>query len=146
MRLSYHCETGKEFTIDEVKLTVNAPLYVPPPLRQINQGAAYRRGKGYAEKSTVEKKIELGQTESSIYMLQSIRVGVNENNIIFDSGCGDLVSKKSAVDRLGRDAKLEVPGPIILNGVGDVKTVSKHGIHKITLPLYNGSKALCVSP
>ena len=32
--------------------------------------------------------------------------------------------------------------PIILNGVGDMKTVSKHGIYKIALPLYNGNKAL----
>ena len=42
-------------------------------------------------------------------MLQRIRVGVNDYNIVFDSRCGDLVSKKSAVDRLGRDAQLEVP-------------------------------------
>ena len=58
MRLSYHCKTSKEFTIDEVKLTVKAPLYVPPPLRQINHGATFRSGTGYAEKSPVDKKIE----------------------------------------------------------------------------------------
>ena len=111
VRLSYHCEASKKITFNEVKKTAKAPLYVPPPLRQLNQGAAFRSGRGYAEKSNLDKTIEEEQTESSIYMLQRIRVGVNEYNIFFDSGCGDLVSKKSAVDRLGRDAKLGVPGP-----------------------------------
>ena len=52
MRLSYHCEASKIITFKEVKKTAKAPLYVRPPLRQLNQGAAFRSGRGYAEKST----------------------------------------------------------------------------------------------
>ena len=30
------------------------------------------------------------------------------------------------------------PGPIVLSGVGDNKTISDHGIYEISLPLPNG--------
>ena len=44
-------------------------------------------------------------------------------NLFCDSGCGDLVCKKSAIDKLiglGKGSR-ELPGPIILSGVLFVK-------------------------
>ena len=45
-------------------------------------------------------------------MLQTIKVGEKNFNIFYDTGCGDIVVKKSAIDALiimGR-ANLELPG------------------------------------
>ena len=41
-----------------------------------------------------------------------------------------------------RQTRQGCKGLLLLNGVGDVKTVSKHGIYKIALPLYNGKIAV----
>ena len=41
---------------------------------------------------------------------------------------------------IGR-AKQELPGPIVLSGVGDNKVVCKEGIYKINLPLDGGREA-----
>ena len=63
-------------------------------------------------------------------------------NLFYDSGCGDLVCKKSAIDRLaslGRTSR-EIPGPVTLSGVGDKKTISQDGIYKITLRLWDGKE------
>ena len=76
-------------------------------------------------------------------MLQTINVQGEHFNLFYDSGCGDLVCKKSAVDKLaalGRAERL-LPGPITLSGVGDKKTICKEGVYKITLPLSDGSEA-----
>ena len=78
-----------------------------------------------------------------IFMLQTIKIEGESFNIFYDSGCGDMVCKKSAIDKLigmGR-ASLVLPGPITLSGVGDKKTVCKEGVYKITLPLSNGGEA-----
>ena len=69
--------------------------------------------------------IESEITESAIFPLQTIEFDGVKLNLFFDSGCGDMVVKKSAIDKLkelGR-AKLIVPGPIVLSGVGDQKSV-----------------------
>ena len=82
--------------------------------------------------------------DSAIFMLQTIKVEEKRFNIFYDSGCGDLVIKKSAIDallKMGR-AKLKVPGPIIMSGVGDHKSVCEHGIYSIRLPLKNGFEAV----
>ena len=79
----------------------------------------------------------------SIFMLQTINVQGEHFNLFYDSGCGDLVCKKSAVDKLaalGRAERL-LPGPITLSGVGDKKTICQEGVYKITLPLSDGSEA-----
>ena len=58
-----------------------------------NMKLSYYTG-GYTGKSDNEL------LESSIYMLQTIKIEGKKFNIFFDSGCGDLVSRKSAVVRL----------------------------------------------
>ena len=83
-------------------------------------------------------------SDSAIFQLQTIDVEGIKLNMFFDSGCGDLVIKKSAVEKLrsiGR-AKQEVPGPIVLNGVGGHKSVSNDGIYSVCLPLYDGRNAI----
>ena len=82
-------------------------------------------------------------TDSSVYILQTIQVENRKLNIFFDSGCGDLVCRKEAVadlEEIGK-ASLLVPGPIVLGGVGDVKTETQHGIYKVDISLYNGKSA-----
>ena len=41
-------------------------------------------------------------------------------------------------------AKQEVPGPIIISGVGDHKSICENGIYIICLPLKNGSDAIFI--
>ena len=75
-------------------------------------------------------------------MLQTIEINGHTFNISDDSGCGDLVVKKSAIDILlsmGR-VKHEIPGPITLTGVGDQKVVWKDGVYSLKLPLCNGQE------
>ena len=78
--------------------------------------------------------------DSAIFMLQTIFVCGVRLNIFFDNGCGDLVVRRSAVDKLlelGR-AKLAIPGPLQIVGVGDQKSFAE-GMFFICLPLYDGS-------
>ena len=87
----------------------------------------------------------------AIFMLQTIEINGHTFNIFYDSGCGDLVVKKSAIDILlsMSRAKHEIPGPITLTGVGDQKVVCKNGVYSLKLPLCNGEEAvvngLCVN-
>ena len=81
---------------------------------------------------------------SAIFMLQTIKVGDITLRLFFDTGCGDIVVKKSAMEalkRLGR-ARLEVPGPITMSGVGDFKSSSSYGIYSVCLPLKGGENAV----
>ena len=81
---------------------------------------------------------------SAIFMLQTIKVGDVSLRLFFDTGCGDIVVKKSAMEslkKLGR-ARLEVPGPISMSGVGDFKSSSSHGIYSVCLPLKGGENAV----
>ena len=77
----------------------------------------------YVSENTYKSKnsnVEDDVFDTGIFMLQTIRIEGNTFNLFFDSGCGDMVIKKSAVNclmKLGR-AKLERPGPITLYGVG----------------------------
>ena len=51
-------------------------------------------------------------------------------NLFFDSGCADLISRKSAIlclEKIGRE-HCELDGPLVLRGVGDCKTAFEHGI------------------
>ena len=83
--------------------------------------------------------IEIQETRA-VYMLQTILVGNIRLRIFFDTGCYDMVVKKSAVDHLAKLglAKNTAEGPILLSGVGDHKSVTDHGRFQITLPLHNG--------
>ena len=91
-----------------------------------------------------DSKIDTVITDSAIFLLQAIEVEGVSINLFFDSGCGDMVIKKSTVDKLkkvGR-ANLELPGEITLSGIGDKKSVCKHGIYSVCLPLKNGLEAV----
>ena len=83
-------------------------------------------------------------TDSSVYILQTIKVNDRKLNLFYDSGCGDLVCRKEAVTELEKSggASLLIPGPITLGGVGDVKTETPHGIYKIDIPLSSGKLAV----
>ena len=73
--------------------------------------------------------------DCAIFMLQTIVVSGVRLNLFFDNGCGDLVVKRSAVDKLlnlGR-AKLAIPGPLQITGVGDQKSAAE-GLFLICLP------------
>ena len=80
--------------------------------------------------------------DKAIYILQTINVNNQQYNIFYDSGCGDMVSRYSAIKRLGRRAKQEYKGPVQLGGVGGVKAESKYGIYQVKLPLCSGSDAI----
>ena len=57
-------------------------------------------------------------------------------NLFFDSGCGDLVCRRDAVSCLqgmGRVRKV-LDGQLTLSGVGDNKTVCKHGVYNVKNP------------
>ena len=82
--------------------------------------------------------------DSSVYILQTIAVENQKLNIFFDSGCGDLVSKKEAISKLEEVGKaaLVIPGPIALGGIGNLKTESSHGIYKVELAMADGNSAI----
>ena len=52
-----------------------------------------------------------------------------------------MVSRYSAIKRLGRRAEQEYKGPVQLGGVG-VNAESKYGIYQVKLPLCSGSDAI----
>ena len=60
-------------------------------------------------------------------------------HIFFDSGCGDLIAKKTALDKLSGigKAKYLVAGPLVITGVGEKKSVCEDGIFSICLSLHN---------
>ena len=81
--------------------------------------------------------------DAAIFALQTIKVGDCRLNLFFDSGCSDVVIKKSAVDKLvemGR-AKNEIAGPLPLTGVGGHESVCEHGVYSFRLPLRSGEFA-----
>ena len=101
-------------------------------------------------------------TDSAIYPLQRIEItGVITDgdetrivrfvlNIFYDGGCGGMIVSESAVEMLtvlGRAKQLE-PGPIIVRGVADQKSVCEKGSFVICLPLCDGRNAemsgLCI--
>ena len=77
-------------------------------------------------------------TESAIFQLQTIEIQGVKLNLCFDSGCGDMIAKKSAVFDRGKQI---VSQPIVLSGVGDQKFVCNEGAYTICLPLFSGKNA-----
>ena len=69
--------------------------------------------------------------ESAIFLLQSIMIQGIRINLFFDNGCGDLVVRQSAGEKLSR---------IGSNGVGDHRTEAL-GFYSLCLPLHDGSNA-----
>ena len=80
--------------------------------------------------------------DNGIYMLQTVKVDDHQFTIFFDTGCSDMVSRYDAIKRIGGRAKLELKGPTLLGGVGNVKTESKHGIYQVRLPMHNNKNAV----
>ena len=76
-----------------------------------------------------------------IFQFQVIKVNNEMYTIFFDSECGDFITRKSAINRLGDKATMECDGPTIIGGVGDITTKSPHGIYTVSLPLQNGMSA-----
>ena len=83
------------------------------------------------------RKIDFNDSIKSpaIYMLQRIQVGQNQFNIFYDTGCGDFVSRYSAIQRIGKRATQLHDGPVTLGGVGGVSMQSKYGIYGVQLPI-----------
>jgi len=82
--------------------------------------------------------------EKGIFMLQKLEIEGESFNIFYDTGCGEMICKKSAIDklaRLGRASQIH-PGPINISGVGNNKTVSKDGVYTVTLPMGEGQEAV----
>ena len=64
-------------------------------------------------------------TECAIFQLQTIEIEGIKFNLFFDSGCGDILIKKSAVvklEKMGR-AKQILSGPLEITGVGEKKSI-----------------------
>ena len=80
--------------------------------------------------------------DNGVYMLQTIKVDDQHYTLFFDSGCSDMVSRHDAIKRIGGRAKLEIKGPTLLGGVGNVRTESKHGIYQVRIPLHNNKNAV----
>ena len=91
-----------------------------------------------------KEKSAFDVVDNAIFQLQTINVEGSHFNLFFDSGCVDMIIKKSAVDclmRLGR-AKLEAPCPITPSGVGNTKSICEHGAYSVRLPLKGGRDAV----
>ena len=93
--------------------------------------------------SQKENSSNKNEFDDAIYMLQTIEVQGKTFNLFFDSGCGDLVCKMEAITQLagmGRVKKV-LDGPLTISGVGDNKTISKHGMYSVKIPMHNGKDA-----
>ena len=110
-----------------------------PSLPQYNKNIGLSSGSDGANVASAfgGYKNNLGRNSSkssvirAIFMLQTIEINVHTFNIFYDSGCRNLVVKKSAIDILLSmgHAKPEIPGTITLTGVGDQKVVCKDGVY-----------------
>ena len=79
--------------------------------------------------------------DRAIYGLQRILVDGEKYLVFYDSGASDLVTKYSAIKRLKERAIEEYAGQIELGGVGDIKTKTDYGIHRIRIPMHDGKNA-----
>ena len=88
--------------------------------------------------------------ENSVFAFQPLDVDGNTITMFYDNGCGDMILSKAAAEILEglNRAKQISPGPMMINGVNNQKSVCPHGMYEITLPLLNGGEAtlsgLCV--
>ena len=82
-------------------------------------------------------------TDSAIFLFQTIQFGGITINLFFDNGCGDMVIRKAALEKLLglKMASHVIPGPLLITGVGGQKSISEDGFYAICLPLYNGQYA-----
>ena len=124
----------------------NCILRLKENLPEFTRQISFHSKSGVTIADTTErnKSNDVERMESAIYILQMIEIQSERFNIFFDSGCGDLVSRRDGVSRLqkfGRSSQ-ERPGPIKLMGVGNQISECKHGLYKVSLPLFNGREAV----
>ena len=82
------------------------------------------------------------KNEEAMFMLQNILVDGVEYCIFYDNGCNQFVSEYNGVVRLGARAKMVVPGPLNIGGVGGTVAIARHGEYEVKLPLFNGEEAI----
>ena len=73
--------------------------------------------------------------EKGIYQLQVVKVNNYRFTICYDSGCGDFVSRRSAIDKIGDEAVLKCDGSVNLGGIGGITTQSPHGVYTVKLTI-----------
>ena len=109
-----------------------------------NLPASFKNITMHSQANFVGIESEDDPNNRGIFMLQTIKIKGQNFNIFYDSGCSDLICKKSAINRLaklGRATQIK-PGPITISGVGDTQTVCEDGIYTVSLPLANGGDAV----
>ena len=76
-----------------------------------------------------------------IFVLQTLTVDEVTLHLFLDTGCGDIVVKKSAMETLKKvsRARKELAGPISMSGVGDHKSLTKYGVYNLCLPCLKGN-------
>ena len=63
-------------------------------------------------------------------MLQTIKMDAKDIRIFYETGCGVMISKYSALQHLGRKAQQQCKGPIQLFGLWGILTKSSCGIYQ----------------
>ena len=123
------------------KFISNAPQSLPTHSKRIScfsEIVGVSRGGASRSYSDFDSAPDI--SESAIFQLQTIEVAGMKMNVFFDNGCGGMIIKKSAAEKLkliGR-ANQEAPGPLSITGVGDKKTISDDGIYSVCLSLHDG--------
>ena len=129
------CEEHKENKENEDLLKSYKQKYID---RQASELPAYAKNIKLSFHTSFDDE---NLNEKAIYMLQPICIDGNDFTIFYDTGCGDFVSRRDSVIKLGERAKQEFAGPVTLGGVGGIHTESKNGIYSVRLPLLNGKDA-----
>ncbi|XP_066931129.1 uncharacterized protein [Clytia hemisphaerica] len=85
-------------------------------------------------------------SNSAIFMLQSIQINKRTYTIFYDSGCSDFISRFEAVRHLGSNAIKQFSGDISMGGVGGSVNITSHGVYTISIPLSHGVNAMMTGP
>ena len=79
---------------------------------------------------------------ASVFILQPVPFNGRVFNWMFDTGCLEFVSRKSAIDGLPDHCKENIiKGPIVIYGVGGAQVTSQHGHYLINFPIHDGRLA-----
>ena len=65
--------------------------------------------------------VNISNEEKAIYIVQTIKVGQQQNLLFYDMDCCDMVSRYNAIKTFGDRAVQELPQPISIDGVGNVE-------------------------
>ena len=137
-------EEANKKLLDEYKLKIFKKK-ASIPQNFVTAPTAYQNGVP-RKQDVYHDKDDKPEAEHAVYMLQRIRVEKEEYNMLYDSGCGDMVCSYSAVTRLqgahGDRAVELIPGPTKLTGVNDSLIESQHGLWMVKLPMANARNAV----